>query len=401
MHAIRAAHAFDGSTFLAGAATVFVDGGRIVGVEHGRCDVPDGVEVADYPGTVLPGLIDCHTHLVADGTVGGLERAGTMPDDEIDSVITDSLRAHAAAGETTVRDLGDRGYRTLDFRDRPGLPRVVASGPPITTPGGHCHFLGGAVAADLAAAVADRVERGVDVIKVMASGGFATPETDQLGAQFSVDELVTLVEEAHRAGLPVVAHAHSLLGMQNAVAARVDGIEHFTGLTAEGPLIDDELLDGVAGRGIYVDPTMGNDRAFHALVPEPPPPLAALMARLGIASFDEFYVSRIAVITRLREHGVAVVSGVDSGVGPAKRHGNAWRTVGELVEGGYRVAEALAASTSLAAKACGLAEQTGRLAKGYAADVLVVQGDVSRDPTALGAPRLVLMRGTPVPAVFA
>jgi imidazolonepropionase-like amidohydrolase len=363
--------------------------------------VPDGVEVADYPGTVLPGLIDCHTHLVADATVGGLERAGTMPDTAVDAVITDSLRAHAAAGETTVRDLGDRGYRTLGFRDRPALPRVVASGPPITSPGGHCHFLGGAVAADLPAAVADRVERGVDVVKVMASGGFATPGSDQLGAQFTVDELVTLVDEAHAAGLPVVAHAHSLLGMQYAVAAGVDGIEHFTGLTAKGPRIDDELLDSVAGRGIYVDLTMGNDRSFHALMPEPPPPLAALMARLGISSFDDFYLSRIAVITRLREHGVAVVSGVDSGMGPPKRHGSVWRTVAELVEGGHTVADALAAATSLAAKACGLADETGRLAEGYAADVLVVDGDVSRDSAVLRAPRLVLVRGTPVPAAFA
>jgi imidazolonepropionase-like amidohydrolase len=230
----------------------------------------------------------------------------------------------------------------------------------------------------------------------MASGGFATPETDQLGAQFSVDELVTLVEEAHRAGLPVVAHAHSLLGMQNAVAARVDGIEHFTGLTAEGPLIDDELLDDVARQATYVDLTMGNDRALHALMPVPPPPLAALMARLGITSFDDFYVSRIAVATRLREHGVTVVSGVDSGMGPPKRHGNAWRSVVELVEGGYPVADALAASTSLAAAASGLAGETGRLAEGYAADVLLVDGDVSKDPTLLSAPRTVLMRGTPV-----
>lgn len=396
MRAIRAAHAFDGRTFLPDAATVLIDRGRIVGVEGGRFDVPDGVQVTEYAGTVLPGLIDCHTHLVADATVGGLERAGTLPDGAVDAVITDSLRAHAAAGVTTVRDLGDRGYRTLAFRDHPGLPRVVASGPPLTTVGGHCHFLGGAVTGDLGVAVADRVEHGVDVIKVMASGGFATPASDQLGAQFTVAELATLVEAAHAAGLPVVAHAHSLLGMRNAVEAHVDGIEHFTGLTAEGPRIDDELLDDVARQATYVDLTMGNDRALHALMPVPPPPLAALMARLGITSFDDFYVSRIAVATRLREHGVTVVSGVDSGMGPPKRHGNAWRSVVELVEGGYPVADALAASTSLAAAACGLAGETGRLAEGYAADVLLVDGDVSKDPTLLSAPRTVLMRGTPV-----
>jgi imidazolonepropionase-like amidohydrolase len=400
MHAIRAAHAFDGSRFLPGAVTVVIDQGRIIGVEAGRLAVPDDVELTEFAGTVLPGLIDCHTHLVADATVGGLERAGAMGDDAVDSVIADSLRAQAAAGVTTVRDLGDRDYRTLAFRDQPGLPRVVASGPPVTTPNGHCHFLGGAVTGDVRAAVAERVERGVDVIKVMASGGFATPESDQLGAQFSVAELAALVEAGHAAGLPVVAHAHSLLGIENAVSARVDGIEHFSGLTAEGRRIDDELLDRVAECGMHVDPTLGNDRRLHTAMRTPPPKFVEMMARFGFDSFDAFYGSLVEGLSGMREHGVAVVSGVDSGMGPAKGHGNAWRTVGELATAGFPVAEALAASTSVAAKACGLEGETGRLTEGYAADVLVVDGDLSDDPTLLSAPRVVLIRGTPVVGGF-
>ncbi len=224
----------------------------------------------------------------------------------------------------------------------------------------------------------------------MASGGFATPGTDQLGAQFDVPELTALVEEAHRDGLPVVAHAHSLVGIRNALAAGVDGIEHFTGLSSEG-----DLLDEVAHRGVCVDLTMGNDRALHALIPTPPPPpIAKLMALLGVASFDEFYATRIGVFTRLREHGVAVIAGVDSGMAPPKRHGNAWRTVGEQVEGGYLVSEALASATSLAAQACGLAAETGRLQAGYAADVIVVAGDLSQDVSLLSSPCEVLVRGT-------
>lgn len=400
MHAIRAAHAFDGSRFLPGGATVVVDGDRIVGVETGRGGLPADVEVAAYAGTVLPGLIDCHTHLVADCTFGGLERAGEMTDEQIDAVIAGSLRAHAAAGVTTVRDLGDIRYRTLGFGEVPGLPRVVASGPPVTTPGGHCHFLGGGVSgvreADLRAAVAERAERRVNVIKVMASGGFATPETDQLGAQFTAAEITVLADEGHRAGLPLVAHAHSLAGMQNALAAGVDGIEHFTGLSlAKGSRIDDDFLQAVARRGIYVDLTMGNDRSLHALMPAPPPPLAELMARYGVGSVDEFYASRIRELPRLREHAVRLITGVDSGMGPQKRHGNLWRTVGEMVEGGYSAADALAAATSVAAQACGLAAETGRLAPGHAADVLVVDGDLSQDVSTLSSPRAVLVNGIP------
>jgi imidazolonepropionase-like amidohydrolase len=91
VHAIRAPHAFDGVRFLSGEVTVVFDGERIAGVEEGRVDLPDGVEVVQYAGTVLPGLVDCHTHLVADSTFGGLERAAGLTDEAIDEVIADSL----------------------------------------------------------------------------------------------------------------------------------------------------------------------------------------------------------------------------------------------------------------------------------------------------------------------
>ncbi|QGN32717.1 amidohydrolase family protein [Microlunatus sp. Gsoil 973] len=395
MYAIRADHAFDGTRFLPSGATVIIDGERIVGVEPARCELPDGIEVAECSGTLLPGLIDCHTHLIADGTFGGLERTATMSDDQLDGVIIGSLRAHAAAGVTTVRDLGDRGYRTLQFRERPGLPRVVAAGPPLTTPGGHCHFLGGQVDGDVARAVAEHGELGVDVIKVMASGGFATPESDQLGAQFSVTELTAIVEAGHALGLPVVAHAHSLIGAQNAISAGVDGIEHFTCLTDSGPRVDDSFLDRVAAQDITVDLTLSNDRALHSAMTLAvlPPAMAKLMEISGFDSFDAFYRTRLDVLARLREHGVRVVAGVDSGMGPIKPHGNVWRSVGEMVGAGYPLSEALASVTSAAADACGLAETTGRLAVGCSADLLVVDQDLAEDLDTLGSAHEVVIRG--------
>ena len=398
MFAVRAVHAFDGERFLPGGATVLVQGERILAVEPFDHVVPAGVAVEEHRGTLLPGLIDCHTHLVADCTVGGLERAGVMTGEEVDAVVLASLRAHLAAGVTTVRDLGDVGYRTLAFRQVAVLPRVVVAGPPITTPDGHCHFLGGAARgtaeSDLRAAVAERAERGVDVVKVMASGGFATPDSDQLGAQFTADQLSFLTDEAHRAGLPLVAHAHSLVGMEYALSAGVDGIEHFTGLTVGmGALLEERVLEEAARRGTFVDLTMGNDRSLHGLMPEPPPHLAALMAGFGVRSFDELYVGRIRQLGQLREHGVRVVTGVDSGMSPAKRHGNVWRAVGEMVEAGYDTAAALAAATSVAAEACSLGGVTGRLAPGHVADLLVVEGDVGADPASLARPRAVIVRG--------
>ncbi len=334
MRALRAPVAFDGEHFVEGGATVFVDGEVIVGVESGGWEVPDGVEVATYDGTLLPGLVDAHVHLVADGMPGSLEAVGGMSDAEIDAVITRTLAQQAAYGVTTVRDLGDRGYRTLGFRDaaEPGVPRIVASGPPFTTEGGHCHYLGGAAegAPAIRAAMAEHVSRGVDVIKVMASGGMLTPGTDQLGVQFSSYDLALVVSLAHEAGLPCVAHAHSVRGAWHAVEAGVDGLEHFTCMTDDGLVTPPDLLDAVAAAGIVVSPTLGANPALFT--PDAiAPPLRALMTRFGLLP-DDFRAARARQAAQARDRGVHIVSGTDAGIGPAKVHGDGvWRAVVELV----------------------------------------------------------------------
>lgn len=208
-------------------------GPPIAAVQPAATRAPEGCEVLDAPdGTVLPGLIDTHVHLCADGTNGTLERMGEPSDDRLHEVIGDSLRCHLAAGLTTVRDLGDRRFAVLDWRaathaDGP-YPRVIAAGPPITSIGGHCANMGGeaAGAAQLRNAVRDRVERGADIVRVMTSGGFATPGTEVMNCQFELDEVLELVEAAHTVGLPVTAHAHGRPAVLMAMAAGVDGIEH-------------------------------------------------------------------------------------------------------------------------------------------------------------------------------
>jgi imidazolonepropionase-like amidohydrolase len=393
MEAIRAAQTYDGTAFL-GPATVMVDGDTIVGVESGHPDLPDGVEVTTYDGTLLPGLIDCHVHLVASSAVGSLEQAGGFSDDQLDAVIRDSLAAELAGGVTTVRDLGDRNYRTLEARALPGLPRVVAAGPPVTVMGGHCHYLGGEASGvdGVRRSVEEHADRGVDVIKVMASGGMLTEGTDAFGTQFSDDELRTLVDAAHAAGLRVLAHAHSLAGIRHAVAAGVDGIEHLTGLTDEGLSMPDDVLEQVASAGVQVCPTVGFDPARIPPPDKMPPALRAAFERVGL-DFPTLRATRLGHLAQIRSHGIRLVSGTDAGISPAKAHGGVVWAVLDLVAAGYPVTEALATATSGAAESCGLADVTGRLAAGLAADLLVVDGDLSQDPEAMLRPVAVVVRG--------
>jgi imidazolonepropionase-like amidohydrolase len=264
----------------------------------------------------------------------------------------------------------------------------------MTVPGGHCHYLGGEASGvdGVRRAVAEHVERGVDVIKVMASGGMLTQGTDAFGVQFSQEELRALVEAAHDAGLQVRAHAHSLAGIRHATSAGVDGIEHFTGLTAEGLVMPDEVIELVAAAGIQVCPTAGADLAK---VPPPElmaPGLRSALERVGL-DYPTMHATRIGHYARLRTAGVRVVSGTDAGISPPKAHGNVGFAVQDLVAAGYPVAEALATATSGAAESCGLGTVTGSLRTGLAADLLVVDGDVAADAEALLRPVAVWLRG--------
>jgi imidazolonepropionase-like amidohydrolase len=387
---------YDGTRFVPGGATVLLDADTIVGVEPYDHAVPVACPVTTYDGTLMPGLVNVHVHLVSDGDLGSLERAGTQADDELDTTIAQSLRAQAAAGVTTVRDLGDTRYRVVAFRDRdePGVPRILAAGPPMTVPEGHCHYLGGCVdgSDQIRAAVREHAERGVDVVKVMASGGLVTAGTDVFGVQFAADDIRLLVDTAHEHDLPVVAHAHSLRGIEHALDAGVDGLEHFTGLVEGGLDVPDDVLARTAAAGVVVDLTFGFDWDRFDAMPSPPPNVLEAMRRTGLDPQSSI-AARKSVAARVREHGITMICGDDAGAGPPKPHGGFAGAIEDLADAGYPVEEALASATSEAARACGLAGTTGSLRSGLAADILVLDGDVRSDLTTLRRPAAVLARG--------
>ena len=373
MRIFRAGTVFDGESLRPGSEVLVDDGGRVVEVRPVQ-PIPGAAQVVDHgPGTtLLPGLVDGHQHLswgctpnVLDGIPGDLaaQRAQTIA----------NARRALAAGVTTVQDLGDSDYAVVEVRDGTKgdltLPRILASGPPITSAAGHCHFLIGAptAPADLAAAVDRRAEHGVDVIKVMVSGGNVTPGSLPWESQFDEQALRGLVHAAAAAGLPVAAHAHAAGAVRACIGAGVHAVEHCTFMTADGVDHDPALLRDLADSGIVVRTTPGS-------VPGGPPPAPAIAARMH---------QIMQGLRSLRESGARLVVSTDAGVSPGKPHDAMAYAVLQFGGATEDPADALRAATSRAADALGLADTCGRLAPGRAADLLVVRGDVVADLGAL------------------
>lgn len=373
MRIFRAGTLFDGEALRPGCEVVVDDGGRVVEVRPVQ-PAPGGVRVLiSGPGTtLLPGLVDGHQHLSWGCTANAVEGIPDDPAAQRAQVVANARRA-VAGGVTTIQDLGDSDYVVLDVRDATGgdvtLPRILASGPPITTAGGHCHFLAGAPTApgELASAVARRAERGVDVIKVMVSGGNITPGSLPWESQFDQRALQVLVEAADSVGLRVAAHAHAAEAVRACLVAGVQSIEHCTLMTADGVDHDPALLQHLAESGIVVRTTPGS-------VPGGPPPAPAIAARMQ---------QIMRGLKALRDSGARLVVSTDAGVGPGKPHDAMAYAVLQLGAATEDPVGALQAATSRAADALGLGDTCGRLEPGRAADLLVVHGDAANDLGAL------------------
>jgi imidazolonepropionase-like amidohydrolase len=280
------------------------------------------------------------------------------------------------AGITTVRDLGDRNFSALqlaaEIAGHPERgPHILAAGPPITSIGGHCFFLGGEAEgrSALLAAVRERHDRGCAVVKVMASGGNMTPGSSPDQSQYGLDDLRLIVAESHRLGLPVAAHAHGTPAIMAALQAGVDSVEHVTFWGVEGNDIDEDLVAALSESRVAVSLTVGDD--FTAGVFDPPPAVAR-----RFTAIREAYAALI-------KQGATVVIGSDAGVAAHKPHDVLPYGIVQLGELGARPLAALAAATSTAAKACGVQDRKGHIAPGADADLLVLQADPSEDLTRL------------------
>jgi len=379
-------------------ASVTIAGGRITEVAEATGErPPDGA--VDLGGrTLLPGLIDAHVHLSSDvGRSPGFgpppPRKGEPPRSRALGyfVLANSARALLRAGLTTVRDVGSYDDEALVLREAIGLglvegPRVLSCGRILsaTAPGGRIFgsmYREADGPDELRKAVREQLRRGADFVKVMATGARSVVGEDPEPAQLTRPELRAVVEEAHRMGVRVAAHAEGLGGARLAVEEGVDTIEHGLSLH-RAP----ELLDRMAERGIVLVPTLST---FHDLAERFVDEFSPVLVEQAKRQREEAYRTLVAA----RGAGVVLAMGHDSGP-PGE---DAVELV-RMVEGGLPPLEAIVAATSGAAQALGLAD-VGVVAPGRVADLVVVDGDPLADVGVLTGPAsiwLVLLAGRPV-----
>lgn len=384
-----------------GASTIVVRGDRIESVVDGTVAGPAGARVIELGNaTCLPGLIDSHTHLtqqISRSTSGDQFRWNVA-----DYAIRGTVHAARTlqAGFTTVRDVGDIAGESIALRNAinagvlPG-PRIYTAGVAIGSTGGHADATNG-YRKDLAGdpgpangiinspedawkAVRQHYKDGVDLIKVIPSGGVLDESTSGDNPQLTLEEMRAVVDAAHDYGFTVAAHAHGAEGIRRAVLAGVDSIEH-------GTYADATDLKLMKEHGTWYVPTItaGKSVAANAAIPGYyPPQIAAKAARIGPLIQDS--------AGRAYRAGVRIAFGTDAGVYP---HGENGKEFQFMVDAGMPAAYVLQSATTHAAQLLRHGEDIGSLGAGKFADIVAVPGDPLRDMQQMQQVSFVMKAGT-------
>ena len=334
--------------------------------------------------TAIPGLIDAHVHMVLDPDLMSVADQLAQDGDTLREKMAVRAEAMVRAGITTARDLGGGNWLELELRDRINSgeitgPRLLCAGQPVTSVGGHCHFWGGeATDVDAARAIIRRQhEHGVDLIKLMATGGMQTPGSQPKDAQFDAAETKAIVAAANALGLQVAAHCHGTPGIENAAHAGVRTIEHCSWIGDSGARepYDPVVAAEIARRDVWISPTVN----------------------AGWARFGSEFAARVTENMRgMKAAGCRLIASTDAGI-PRVRHedlAKALPVFARLAE--FSPLDTLKSATSASAAALELGSVTGALRPGLAADFVLVEGDPLAHLGVLQAPVLVVCRGREV-----
>ena len=371
--------------------SVVVEGGVITAVvDDARAPRGNGLDLAGY--TLLPGLINCHVHLCF-----GAEADPVRPLREEPLALTAIkalLRARetARAGVTTVRDLGGREYVEIAARRaiQEGLidgPRILAAGRPVCMTGGHGHWLGREADGpdDARKAVREQLKAGADVIKIIATGGVMTPGVEPGSPQMTLEEMRAAIEEARKAGRRTAAHAMAATGISEAIDAGITSIEH-------GVFLTEEIVAHMRRDGTFLVPTLNAPTAIAA------GGLAAGIPQFMVRKSEQVVPAHVASFQLAHRAGGRIAAGADSGP-PLNFHGSLLPELARMVKYGMTPLEAIRSATVTAADCLGLGEVTGRVAPGYAADLIAVAGDPAERIDALVDLKLVLVNGRAIGGV--
>jgi imidazolonepropionase-like amidohydrolase len=390
---IRAGRLFDAtSDSVRENVVIVVEGERIKSVGPAtEVNIPAGAAIVDLSrSTVLPGLIDCHTHLAARADrYSEINRFKDTPFTHAFFAVGNAGTT-LEAGFTTVRDVGSPPFLAVDLRNsiNDGFtvgPRIVASGPGISITGGHgdlnnyspqtrvtmfpeerdFHIADGVD--QIRHTVRAQVKYGVDVIKIMSTGGVLSKGDSPGAPQYTLEELKAAADEAHMAGRKIASHAHGTQGIKNAILAGIDSIEHAS-------LIDDEGIRLAKEHGTYLVMDIYNDDY-----------LLGEATKFGLPAEN---LEKEKMVGRLQREnfakavkaGVKMAFGTDAGVYP---HGDNARQFAVMVRYGMTPAQAIRAATSSAADLIGRTKDVGTIEAGKYADIIAVDGDPLGDVRAL------------------
>ncbi|EDL49405.1 amidohydrolase family protein [Erythrobacter sp. SD-21] len=379
-----------------GRSTVTVTDGRIVSIVDGWAEVPEGAQMVHLEGkTLVPGLIDLHVHLTGDPG-GDFWRGATEPAEWGVVVGAKNAEKTLKAGFTTVREAGSAQHTAFALRrgTAEGViqgPRIVAAGPPLAIVGGHGdvsgflpevnEILSSGYSCTGAVECAEKARRasqnGADTIKITATGGVLSQQGRGLEAHFTDAEMKSIADTAHSLGLDVMAHAHGARGIEAAARAGIDTIEH-------GTYIDEAAAKVMRERGTYLIPTL---MAFKGVT-----------EGLGKGIYTPVVEEKIRAVAdtaqvfmgKAHRWKVPIAFGTDAGVFD---HGRNAEEFALMVGQGMSDREAFASATTVAAKVLRMENEIGRLAPGYSADIIAVEGNPLEDVTVLEDVDWVMVRG--------